>query len=125
MRLLDQSVKFIGKILEEQVPPPPPGRNGTDDEGPFVGIIGFSQGAAVAALVAGMLEGGSRQTLFERIQHPPVKFLVSFSGFRMRFEKYDQFYPVHTPSLHVIGTLVCIVGSIESNFRIRWWWNHG
>lgn len=71
-----------------------------------MGIIGFSQGAAVAALVASMLEGKSRQTMFERIQHPPMKFLVSFSGFKMRFEKYNQFYPVYTPSLHVIGMLV-------------------
>jgi hypothetical protein len=67
----------------------------------------------VAALVAGMLEEGSRQTLFEKIQHPPVKFFVSFSGFRMRFKKYDQFYPVHTPSLHLIGTLVWIIASTE------------
>ena len=91
-----------------------------------MGIIGFSQGAAVAAIIASMLERESRQKLFPKIEHPPFKFFVSFSGFRMRFEKYDQFYPVHTPSLHVIGSLVLISCAIRrSNFRILWWLNHG
>jgi hypothetical protein len=69
-----------------------------------VGIIGFSQGAAVAAVIASMLE--RKQTLLPVIKHPPVKFFVSVSGFRMRFDQYNQFYPINTPSLHVIGTLV-------------------
>ena len=74
-----------------------------DGKGPFVGILGFSQGAAVAAIIASMLE--RKQTLFPPIEHPPVHFFVSVSGFRMRFEKYNQFYPISTPSLHVVGTL--------------------
>lgn len=66
--------------------------------------MGFSQGAAVAAIIASMLE--RKQTILPAIKHPPVRFFVSFSGFRMRFEQYSQFYPINTPSLHVIGTLV-------------------
>jgi hypothetical protein len=71
-----------------------------------VGILGFSQGAAVAATIASMLEKGSTQSMFPRINHPPVNFFIAVSGFRWEFKQYDQFYPIHTPSLHVVGTAV-------------------
>ena len=60
----------------------------------------------MSAVIASMLETKSSQQLFPKIDHPPVKFFVSVSGFRMRFEQYDQFYPISTPSLHIIGELV-------------------
>ena len=75
-------------------------------QGPFDGIIGFSQGAALSAIIASMLETNRSQNLFPKFDHPPVKFFVSISGFRMRFKQYDQFYPISTPSLHLIGELV-------------------
>lgn len=71
-----------------------------------MGIIGFSQGAAVAAVIASILEEPTKQNLFSAIHHPPVKFFISVSGFRMRFKMYDELYHINTPSLHVIGTLV-------------------
>ena len=52
-----------------------------------------------------MLE--KEQTLFPSIHHSPFKFFVSVSGFRMRFKKYNELYPINTPSVHVIGALVC------------------
>ena len=90
---------------------------GVNWNGPFVGILGFSQGAAVAAAIASMLE--RKQTLFPPIEHPPVHFFVSVSGFRMRFEKYNQFYPISTPSLHVIGILA-LSCDYFADCRILW-----
>jgi hypothetical protein len=75
-------------------------------QGPFDGVIGFSQGAALAGLVASLLEPG-RKEAFDALHasgkgkgmafpssfeeegsgyvteaiHPPVKFAVSYSGF--------------------------------------------
>ena len=84
-------------------------------EGPFVGIIGFSQGAAVAAVIASLLERERNRNLFDTIlTNPPLRFFISFSGFRMRFEQYDPLYPIATPSLHVIGTLVHLYGKIAN-----------
>jgi len=71
--------------------------------------MGFSQGAAMAAVVASILEKGGSQDVLPTIQHPPVKFFISVSGFRMRFDKYDSLYPIRTPSMHVIGTLVIVL----------------
>jgi len=76
--------------------------------------MGFSQGGAMAAVVASILEKGGDQDVLPTIQHPPVKFFISISGFRMRFDKYNSLYPIGTPSMHVIGTLV--------NLRIATCW---
>jgi predicted esterase len=89
MRGLDQSVAFLKTILETQ--------------GPFIGILGFSQGAAMAAYLASILEQG------QSINHPPVLFFIAACGFRWRFKQYDQYYPINTPSLHLVGDLDMIV----------------
>src|SRR5437667_274191 len=66
-------------------------------EGPFDGVIGFSQGAALAAMLASLLEGPWRRDAFghfcaesplsipftpsfESLHHPPLKFGVIYSG---------------------------------------------
>jgi len=69
-----------------------------------VGILGFSQGAAVAATIASILE--KDRGLWRKIKHPAVNFFIAVSGFRWDFKKYDVLYPISTPSLHVIGTAV-------------------
>jgi hypothetical protein len=76
-------------------------------KGPFIGVLGLSQGGAMSAFLSGMLEKGRVQSLFPSIDHPPLSFFINVSGFRWRFRQYDQFYPINTPSLHVIGTSVC------------------
>jgi len=102
-------------------------------EGPFDGIIGFSQGGAAAGMVASLLEPGRRDA-FEKAQpqggmrypesfekdsgfitdviHPPFKFVVSYSGFGASTHKlYSAFYDpkIVTPMLHFIGSVDTVV----------------
>ncbi|OCL02090.1 dihydrofolate reductase [Glonium stellatum] len=102
-------------------------------EGPFDGVIGFSQGGACAGMLASLLEPGRREA-FEAFYpdggmrypesfedstgyitttiHPPLKFAVSYSGFAARGGKlYRGFYEpkIKTPMLHFLGTLDTVV----------------
>jgi predicted esterase len=112
---LDQGLESVATILES--------------EGPFDGIIGFSQGAALAAMVASLLEGNSRKEAFnkahgksklaiqyprafENLAHPPLKFCAAYSGFRAPGERYTAFYEepcIQTPMCHFIGSLDSVV----------------
>ena len=97
-------------------------------EGPFDGVIGFSQGACFAAVVASLLEGESRQKAFQEAQskskhaieyprsfqeldHPPLKFGIIYSGFIAPGERYTAIYDPHirTPLCHFIGSLDSVV----------------
>jgi Serine hydrolase (FSH1) len=81
----------------------------------------------MAAGIASILEKGSKQDVLPTIQHPPVNFFISVSGFRLRFDKYNSLYPIKTPSMHVIGTLVTpslLCGKLILG-RTRSWWNRG
>ncbi len=52
-------------------------------DGPFDGVAGFSQGAALAAMVSSMLEGQRRKDAFRNIQSPSslsIPFPPSFSN---------------------------------------------
>lgn len=104
-------------------------------EGPFDGVIGFSQGGAAAAMVASLLEPGRREA-FERFQkdggmrypssfedgkegciHPPLKFAVSYSGFMAQGQNpYHAFYEpkIKTPVLHFLGSLDTVVEESKS-----------
>ncbi|KAJ4362233.1 hypothetical protein N0V95_001477 [Ascochyta clinopodiicola] len=107
-------------------------------EGPFDGVIGFSQGGAAAAMVASLLEPGRREA-FEKLQkdggmrypesfqedtgymegciHPPLKFAVSYSGFAARGQNpYHAFYEpkIKTPLLHFLGSLDTVVEESRS-----------
>jgi Serine hydrolase (FSH1) len=97
-------------------------------EGPFDGVAGFSQGAALAAMISSLLEGQKREDAFynyhsqsslsipfpqslHNIQHPPMKFCILYSGFVAPGERYRAFYDPHisTPSCHFIGSLDSVV----------------
>jgi predicted esterase len=97
-------------------------------EGPFDGVIGFSQGACFAAVVASLLEGDIRRKAFEEAQsksqhaiaypksfadldHPPLKFGIVYSGFIPPGSRYEAFYnpPIQTPLCHFIGSLDSVV----------------
>ncbi|KAJ5114732.1 Dihydrofolate reductase [Penicillium alfredii] len=108
------------------------------DEGPFDGVIGFSQGAALAAMVAALLEGeggGSGAgagtaapgvpfpSSFSpaALLHPPLKFALCYSGFRAPGARYRAFYedpPIQTPVLHVLGSLDAVVEEARSRSLI-------
>jgi predicted esterase len=68
--------------------------------GPFDGAVGFSQGAAAAALLAGMQRAGAALD-----GQPPLKLLLLFAGIRVRDPALERYYAslAAVPSLHVIG----------------------
>lgn len=92
-------------------------------EGPFDGILGFSQGALMAILVASLLEGELRRKAFKRakedfpesfpyppsfeiLEHPPLKFGITYAALMGRGKKYAAFYSdpcIQTPFLHFCG----------------------
>lgn len=97
-------------------------------EGPFDGVIGFSQGACFAAVVASLLEGESRRKAFQEAQsrskhaisypksfsdldHPPLKFGIVYSGFIPPGERYEALYKptIQTPLCHFVGSLDTVV----------------
>jgi len=102
-------------------------------EGPFDGVIGFSQGGAAAGMVASLLEPGRRKAFetaqakggmwfpesfendtssIEGIIHPPLKFAVSYSGFAPGTNPlYQAFYEpqIRTPMLHFLGSVDTVV----------------
>ncbi|KAF2703858.1 dihydrofolate reductase [Pleomassaria siparia CBS 279.74] len=107
-------------------------------EGPFDGVIGFSQGGACAGMLASLLEPGRREA-FEKFYpsggmrfpesfeadtgyiegtiHPPLKFAVSYSGFAARgLGTYKAFYEpkISTPMLHFLGSLDVVVEEARS-----------
>lgn len=121
---MEQGFQKIAEVLEE--------------EGPFDGVIGFSQGGAAAGLVAALLEPGRREAFekarsqggmrypesFEKTSgslsdliHPPLKFAVSYSGFGVTTNPlYQAFYQpkIKTPMLHFIGSLDTVVDEKRS-----------
>lgn len=108
------------------------------DQGPFDGVIGFSQGGAAAAMLASLLEpnrraafeaqypaGGMRYPesfeaetgYVEGAIHPPLKFAVSYSGFAARGKNpYHAFYEpkIKTPVLHFLGSQDVVVEEARS-----------
>lgn len=119
---LDVGLGRIAKVLKE--------------EGPFDGVVGFSQGGAAAAMVASLLEPGRREA-FQKLHkeeegiefpasftgaldgyvHPPLKFAVSYSGFAARGQNpYHAFYEpkIKTPVLHFLGSLDTVVEESRS-----------
>jgi fermentation-respiration switch protein FrsA (DUF1100 family) len=102
-------------------------------DGPFDGVIGFSQGGALAGMLASTLEPGRREA-FEAQQpnggmrfpssleedtgyvtdviHGPLKFAVIYSGFAASTHPlYKAFYEpkIVTPMLHFIGSVDTVV----------------
>lgn len=107
------------------------------DKGPFEGVVGFSQGAAAAAMVASLLEGRRRVEAFQRAEREgggmrfpdgflarkddddggggfvqgPLKFAVCYSGFCAPGRRYGAFYEprIGTRVLHVLGQVDVVV----------------
>jgi dienelactone hydrolase len=76
-----------------------------DQEGPFDGIVGFSQGGSVAALTAALLERpvAKRPANFTSM-HEPLRFVISYSGYREDDARVQQYYSpsIKTPIQHFI-----------------------
>lgn len=98
-------------------------------------VIGFSQGAAAASMVASLLEPGRRAAFDaaaaqgdgampyppsfvdgDALVNPPLKFAAVYCGFAPRYSEYRAFYdpPISTPTLHVLGTIDTVVDEARS-----------
>ena len=109
------------------------------DEGPFDGVVGFSQGGALAGMLASLLEPGRKEAFdrlatgadgmafpqsfiestgyVEELCHAPLKFAVSYSGFGATTNKlYSAFYEpkIATPMLHFLGSVDTVVEEARS-----------
>uniref|UniRef100_A0A1B6FGM7 Serine hydrolase domain-containing protein n=1 Tax=Cuerna arida TaxID=1464854 RepID=A0A1B6FGM7_9HEMI len=91
-----ESLDFFVKTLEEN--------------GPFDGLMGFSQGAAFLALACILLK--------DKLSSSSVKFVIFVAGFKSHIPFHTKFYDVQTkiniPSLHVIGDTDEIISSSRS-----------
>ncbi|XP_063058412.1 esterase OVCA2 [Engraulis encrasicolus] len=81
---LEQSVEVVRAAVREQ--------------GPFDGILGFSQGAALVAMLLSMQEQRQEPDL-------AFRFALIISGFRSACAQHTRFYgeAIATPTLHVFG----------------------
>lgn len=100
------------------------------DSGPFDGIIGFSQGGAMAGMIASLLEENRKDSFarfqahggmgypdaFASLKHPRFRFVVSISGYATSHPAYRAFYEpyIETPSLHLLGSSDEVVGKNAS-----------
>ncbi|KAL8746516.1 MAG: hypothetical protein Q9184_007736, partial [Pyrenodesmia sp. 2 TL-2023] len=110
------------------------------DDGPFDGVIGFSQGACAAGMVASLLESGrkgafngsssqeaERETfpssfMFDDTKpQPPLRFAIIYGGFPAPGQRYAAFYepPLKTPTLHFLGTLDGVVEEARSRALVE------
>lgn len=88
-------------------------------EGPFDGVLGFSQGAGAAAMIASLLEPGREEAFsraavnggigfpeaFKGLEHGALRFAVCCSGIAPTSSLYRGFLEpgIMTPTLHFIG----------------------
>jgi hypothetical protein len=82
----DESLEYIQRVWKEA--------------GGFDAIIGFSQGAAMAALVAALQQSGTFLA-----HEPPLKFIICIAGIKVRDERFSGSYlrVCDVPSVHIIG----------------------
>lgn len=93
---LERSMEHLGDLIRET--------------GPIHAVWGFSQGACFAGMLTALLAE-------ENADHPLRGYLpecqgpfaagIFFSGFKARFEQYDQIYApgIDIPTMHVMGEL--------------------
>ncbi|NWX97939.1 OVCA2 Esterase, partial [Nothoprocta ornata] len=94
-RGLDESLSAVAAALAEH--------------GPFDGLLGFSQGAALAAMACALRAAGDGRF--------PVAFAVLVAGFASRAPAHAAFYrqPIALPTLHVVGRADAVIAP-----RLSW-----
>lgn len=95
-RGLEESLATVARALKES--------------GPFSGLLGFSQGAALAALVCALGQAGDPR-------FPLPRFIILISGFCPRGLGLRESIlqgPFSLPSLHVFGDTDRVIPSQES-----------
>ncbi|KXN71659.1 hypothetical protein CONCODRAFT_84566 [Conidiobolus coronatus NRRL 28638] len=73
------------------------------EKGPFIGIIGFSQGAALTTYLTKLLE--INHPYIKEANHPALQFSIMFSGFIPHMKEVMELFEtkVNTPSLHLFS----------------------
>ncbi|XP_025961439.2 esterase OVCA2 [Dromaius novaehollandiae] len=73
------------------------------ERGPFDGLLGFSQGAALAAMACALRARGDPRF--------PVTFAILVAGFASRAPAHGHFYqqPIALPTLHVVGDADAVI----------------
>ncbi|KAF9190689.1 Ovarian cancer-associated protein 2 [Haplosporangium sp. Z 767] len=82
----DESLKGICQVLEKQ--------------GPFDGVLGFSQGASMASMLQLLLERPHLSPIMSGCKHDPFKFAIIVSGFEPRDQEKMTWYTNEYPVLH-------------------------
>ncbi|CAG8908379.1 unnamed protein product [Penicillium egyptiacum] len=106
-RGLEQSVNDTFRYLE---------RNG-----PFLGVMGFSMGAAMGAIIASLLEKRHSIGNFNfNTDHPPLKFVVAVCGFTFGDPVYNDLYSpkIETPIFLAIASIDVIIPE-SASLRLR------
>ncbi|KAF9204085.1 Ovarian cancer-associated protein 2 [Haplosporangium sp. Z 27] len=81
----DESLTGIREVLEKQ--------------GPFDGVMGFSQGASMASLLQLLLERPYLSPVMSGCRHDPLKFAIIVAGFEPRDSEKLQWYTNKYPIL--------------------------
>ena len=83
----EDSVSFVLEVLEHN--------------GPFHGILGFSQGASLLSLLVHL-----QQTKPQLFEHKTFKFAIFVSGFKSLITTHQQCYsvPLELASFHIMGS---------------------
>ena len=79
------------------------------ENGPYDGVIGFSQGGGMGAYLVSDL---NNLLNLSKEQQPDLKFFVAFSAFRLEPEQYAQHFkthPISVPTLVIKGELDTVV----------------
>jgi len=90
----DDTISLVKEVFREQ--------------GPFDGILGFSQGACLTALICALKERGEFDHDF--------RFVILFAGFQSRSSPHRHLIetPLSNPSLHIIGETDNIISDAMS-----------
>lgn len=100
-------------------------------ERPVDAIIGFSQGAALAVMVAAILENTAARCaamakqgspfVLPSIPQQPLRFVIAYSGFKGSPAFYSGFYKpkLSTPVLHILAKLDHMITPEDSTKLIR------
>lgn len=87
-------------------------KNAYAEHGPFIGILGFSQGSGIA----GLLLANYNEIVGDEKASEALKFAIFYSGFKFEHESVQKYYEtkVSLPTLHLMGELDTLVANERS-----------
>lgn len=90
-------------------------RQSVQENGPYDGVLGFSQGAGFAGILCQNIHKLDDSADYKQ-KNKPLKFGIFYSGFRVKPEALQFYYtpPISVPTLHILGTLDTVVSEERS-----------